>query len=75
MEHNFEHAKNMKLLLSAFKQLSGLKINFHKSESFYFRKAKNYESQYEQLFGCKKGSFPFRYLGITMHHRKLNNKD
>jgi predicted component of type VI protein secretion system len=23
----------------------------------------------------QKGSFPFRYLGIPMHYRKLNNKD
>jgi hypothetical protein len=63
------------ILLSAFEELSDLKINFHKSEVFCFREAKDYESQYEQLFGCKKGSFPFKYLGISMHYRKLNNKD
>jgi hypothetical protein len=51
MDHNFEHAKNMKLLLSTFEQLSDLKINFHKSEIFCFGEAKNYESQYEQMFG------------------------
>jgi hypothetical protein len=28
MEHDFEKARNMKLLLSAFQELSGLKINF-----------------------------------------------
>jgi hypothetical protein len=33
MDHNFQ-ARNMKLMLSAFEQLSGLKINFHKSEIF-----------------------------------------
>jgi hypothetical protein len=54
MDHNFEQAKNMKLLLSAFEQLSGLKINFHKSEIFCFGEAKEHESQYEKLFGCKK---------------------
>jgi hypothetical protein len=75
MDHNLEQAKNMKLLLSAFEQLSGLKINFHKSEIFCFGEAKDYESQYEQLFGCKRGSYTFRYLGIPMHFRKLNNKD
>jgi hypothetical protein len=35
MEHDIDKAKNMKLLLSAFEQLSGLKINFHKSEIFF----------------------------------------
>jgi hypothetical protein len=43
MDHNFEQAKNMNLLLSAFEQLSSLKINFHKSEIFYFGEAKDYE--------------------------------
>jgi hypothetical protein len=70
MVHNIEQAKNMKLLLSAFEQLSGLKINFYKNEIFCFGEAKDYESQYEQLFGCKNGSYPFRYLGIPMHYRK-----
>ena len=39
MEHNIEQAKNMKILLCAFEQLSGLKINFHKSELFCFGNA------------------------------------
>ena len=32
MDHDIEKAKNMKLLLTTFEQLSGLKINFHKSD-------------------------------------------
>jgi hypothetical protein len=75
MKHDIDKAKNMKLLLSAFEQLSGLKINFYKSEIFCFGQAKDYELQDEQLFGCKKGSYPFKYLGIHMHHRWLNIKD
>ena len=31
LEHNLEKVVNMKLILSMFEQLSGLKINFHKS--------------------------------------------
>ena len=75
MDHDIEQAKNMKLFLCTFEQLSGLKINFHKSEIFCFGQAEEYEYQYSQLFGCKVGSYPFRYLGIHMHFRKLNNKD
>jgi hypothetical protein len=75
MEHDLEKARNMKLLLGTFEELSGLKIKFHKSEVFCFGEAKDNESQYKQLFGCKIGSFPFKYLGIPMHYRKLNNKD
>jgi hypothetical protein len=35
MEHNLEKALNMKLILCIFEELSGLKINFHKSEIFF----------------------------------------
>ena len=31
MEHDIAQARNMKLILCLFEQLSGLKINFHKS--------------------------------------------
>ena len=36
MDHDPDKACNMKLLLFAFEQASGLKINFHKSEVFCF---------------------------------------
>jgi hypothetical protein len=75
MEHDIEKARNMKLILCAFEELSGLKINFHKSEIFCFGEAKECENMYSQLFGCKSGTFPFRYLGIPMHFRKLRNAD
>jgi hypothetical protein len=30
MDYNFDQARNLKLILTAFEKLSGLKINFHK---------------------------------------------
>ena len=36
LDHNLEKAVNLKLILCIFEQLSGLKINFHKSEIFLF---------------------------------------
>src|SRR5438132_4841094 len=74
-ENNLEQANNMKLLLCAFEQLSGLKINFHKSELFCFENAKNFQVEYSNIFGCDVGALPFRYLGIPMFHRKLRNCD
>jgi hypothetical protein len=35
MQHDLEKALNMKLVLCIFEQLSGLKIDFHKSVSFF----------------------------------------
>lgn len=75
MEHDLDKAKNMKLLLNIFEQLFGLKINFHKSEMYCYGKAKEFENQYMKLFGGDTGEYPFRCLGIPMHHIKLHNKD
>jgi hypothetical protein len=75
MDHNLDQATSMKLLLSMFKQLSGLKINFYISEIFCFGQAKEHEIKYAQLFGCQQGSLPLKYLGIPIQCRKLSNSD
>ena len=75
MEHDLDKARNMKLILCLFEQLSGLKINFNKSEIFCFGRAKAKQHTYNQLFGCECGTFPFTYLGVPIHHRKLTNKE
>ena len=54
---------------------SPLLTNIHKSKIFCFSEAKNYQSQYMELFGCNTGSFSIRYLGIPIHYRKLSNID
>jgi hypothetical protein len=74
-DHDLEQAKNLKLLLCAFEQLWGLKINFHKSEVFCYGAAREMESFYTSFFGCNSGIYPFRYLGIPMHHRQLLNSE
>jgi hypothetical protein len=68
MEHDLEKAVNMKLLLRIFKQLSGLKINFHNRIFFCFGNAKDEEQQYKHILGCDSGSLPVRYLGVPIHH-------
>ena len=75
LEHDIAKAVNMKLILALFEQLSGLKINFHKSELYCFGKARDDQEEYRRIFGCELGSLPFRYLGIPIHHRKLLNKE
>jgi hypothetical protein len=57
--------------LTAFEQLSGLKIDFYKSELLYFGEAQDVDSLYADLFGCGQGHFPIRYLGVPIHYRRL----
>jgi hypothetical protein len=75
LDDDLEKAKNLKLVLSAFEKLSGLKINFHKGELFNFGDTRERAVEYVELFGCREGALPFRYLGIPMSYRKLSNKD
>jgi retron-type reverse transcriptase len=75
LEDDLEKAKGLILVLSAFEKLSGLKINFYKSELFYFGDTKERSAEYVRLFGCKEGEFPFRYLSIPMNPSRLSNRD
>jgi hypothetical protein len=70
MDHDLDKDQNMKLLLCTFEQVSGLKINFNKSELFYFGEAQDVANQYAKMFG-----FVSKYLGIPIHFRKLSNID
>jgi hypothetical protein len=72
MEHDIEKEIKLKLILSAFEQLLGLKINFHKSELFCFGEAQKNVDQYTVLFGYGQ---PIRYLGILVHYRRLTNAE
>ncbi|WVZ59334.1 hypothetical protein U9M48_009489 [Paspalum notatum var. saurae] len=74
MNHDID-ARNMKLILYAFEQASGLKINFHKSELYCFGEAQEYVDQSKKIFGCNASSFPINYLGILIHFKKLRNCD
>jgi hypothetical protein len=69
MDDDLDKARNMKLFLCAFEQVSGLKINFHKSELFCFGQAQEVVDHYTDLFGCQEGEFPIKYLGIPIHYR------
>ncbi|WVZ54783.1 hypothetical protein U9M48_005532 [Paspalum notatum var. saurae] len=75
LDHNLESAQNLKLILCAFEQVSGLKINIHKSQLFCFGPAQNSIDQYTNIFGCKTSDFPLCYLGIPIHYKKLRNAD
>jgi hypothetical protein len=75
LDDDLEKAKGLRIVLSAFEKLSGLKINFHKSELFCFGETRERTGEYVELFGCKEGEFPFRYLGIPMSPSRIHNKD
>jgi hypothetical protein len=75
LDDDLEKVKNLKVVLCAFEKLSGLTINLHKSDLFSFGETKERVLEYVELFSCKEGTWPFRYLGISMNPHNLSNKD
>jgi hypothetical protein len=67
-----EGARNLKFILCLFESMSGLKINFHKSEIFCFGKAKEIDYLYADIFTCPIGSLPMKYLGVPIDNKKIN---
>jgi hypothetical protein len=66
---------NLKFILIAFEILSGLKINFLKSEVIVMGAAPSEQSRVANALNCKEGAFPFTYLGFPMADRALTMSD
>ena len=60
----------MKYILCLFEQLSGLKINFNKSEVFCFGEARKKQNLYGQLFTCNIGALP-----VPIDKKRILKKD
>jgi hypothetical protein len=64
-------ARNAKLLLYLYKQMSGLKINFDKSEVILIGGDNIVASMYADIFNCQVGIFPIKYLGVPISPSRL----
>jgi hypothetical protein len=36
---------------------------------------KDMQDEYSSIFGCQASTYPFKYLGIPMHCKRLSNND
>jgi hypothetical protein len=66
-----EDIANLKFLLMCFEDMSGLKINYHKSEVFVLGHRFEERTSIANKLNCKLGTFPFIYLGLPISDRKL----
>jgi hypothetical protein len=62
---------NFEFLLIFFELLSGLKINFLKSEVIVTEAPDEEQTRVENLLNCREGSFLITYLGFPIADRKL----
>jgi hypothetical protein len=75
LEHNYTAACHFKWLMVCFEKLSGMKINYHKSDLYPVNLEEDESHNYVKIFCCKIGSFPFKYLGVPLHYEKLRRED
>lgn len=75
LSHNTRQAYHLKWLLVYFEKISGVKINYHKSDLTPINLEEDESHFYAQIFCCKIGQFPFTYLGVPLHYEKLRRED
>ena len=75
LDPDIDHAKNLRWLLACFENLSGLKINYDKCEVVPVNMNEDDAKILSQIFHCKLGDFPLKYLGVPLHYLKLRRED
>ena len=66
---------HLKFILLCFEAMSGLKINFAKSEVVVTGVDDLEAMRVAHLLNCKLGSYPFNYLGLPITPDMLHAKD
>jgi hypothetical protein len=69
------YLKNLKCSLVWFENMSGMRINYHKSELIPCNLSNDQIHNAAHIFGCPVGSFPIKYLGVPLHYDKLRRED
>ncbi|GKV44765.1 hypothetical protein SLEP1_g51921 [Rubroshorea leprosula] len=64
----------MKGIMRSFELVSGLKVNFNKSQLLGIAVNEEWLEKMAWVLCCRKGNFPFKYLGVPIggSHRKLH---
>jgi hypothetical protein len=67
--------ETLNFLLIGFKNLTDLiKIIYTKSEIIHLNISEEECTLIAQSFGCKIGKFSIKYLGVSLHWKKIENK-
>ncbi|GKV33856.1 hypothetical protein SLEP1_g42305 [Rubroshorea leprosula] len=68
-----ENIKAIKCIMMVFELVSGLKINFGKSQLMGIGVGEEWRARMAFRLYCKEGGFPFKYLGIPIggNHRRI----
>ena len=71
IQHKELDVANLKFLLMCFEDMSGLKINYHKSEVIVMGATLDEQRRVASMLNDKLGTIPFISLGLPVSDRKL----
>jgi hypothetical protein len=71
IQYDEQQLINLKFLLLCFEEMSGLKINYLKSEVIVMNQPREVQKRVADILNCKLGTFPFTYLGMPISDRNL----
>ena len=69
LDNDLEKARNLKCILLCFEMMSGMRINYDKSEIVPLNLDDQDTLEISDSFGCPAGTFPIKYLGIPLHYQ------
>jgi hypothetical protein len=75
LSHGDDSANHLKWLMIYFEKLSGMRINYHKTDLIPINLEEEETQAYAICFCCKIGKFSFNYLGVPLHHERLRRED
>jgi hypothetical protein len=75
LSHDPRSAHHLKWLMIFFEKISGMRINYNKSDLTPINLSEEEIQDYAKTFCYKIRNFPFTYLGVPLHHDKLRRED
>jgi hypothetical protein len=67
--------ENLKCILMWYEQISGMRINFHKSEVIPINVEEDKVHGLAHILSCPIENFPIKYLGVPLHFDNLSRED
>jgi hypothetical protein len=75
IQEELTQVTHLKMILYMFEAMSGLKINFDKSEIMIVLEDQEKRLLYAKMFGCQIGDWPAKYLGVPVSGSRILVKD
>jgi hypothetical protein len=75
IQEDMMQVTNLKLILYMFEAISGLKINFDKSDIMLVLEDQEKSMLYAEIFVCQIGDWPAKYLGVPVCGSRIFVKD